>query len=70
MAYLVVQYDHGKEKACKFKYEDEVDVFLRQLEITHPEIPTHSVEAEERLRKAEAEEEAKYVKNLSKEKGT
>ena len=67
MAYLVVQYNNGEEKACKFKYEDEVDNFLKQLEISHPEIPTHSVEAEERLRKAQAEEEAKYVKNLSQE---
>ena len=67
MAYLVVQYNHGEEKACKFKFEDDVDVFLKQLEISHPEIPTHSVEAEARLKKAQAEEEAKYVKNLSKE---
>ena len=65
MAYLVVQYNQGEERACKFKYEDEVDNLLKQLEISHPEIPTHSVEAQERLRKAQAEEEAKYIKDLS-----
>ncbi len=65
--YLVVQLKSGKEKQCNFKIEDDVDALLRRIEADHPEIPTHSVEAEERLRKAEEEERSKYLKELSPE---
>ncbi len=65
--YLVVQLKSGKEKQCNFKIEDDVDALLRHIEAVHPEIPTHSVEAEERLRKAEEEERSKYLKELSAE---
>ncbi|MCR5278003.1 MAG: ATPase P, partial [Lachnospiraceae bacterium] len=40
---------------------------LKRIEADHPEIPTHSAEAEERLRKAEEEEKKKYLKELSPE---
>lgn len=65
MPYLVVQLSNGQEKQCNFKVEDDVDRFLAVVETTHPEIPTHSKAAEQRLRKAELEEEARYLKNLS-----
>lgn len=65
MPYLVVQMANGQEKQCNFKHEEEVDRFLSVIERTHPEIPTHSKAAEERLRKAAREEEARYLKHLS-----
>ena len=65
--YLVVQLKNGREKQCNFKIEDDVDALLRRIELDHPEIPTHSVEAEERLRKALEEEKKKYLKELSTE---
>ncbi|MCR5715466.1 MAG: ATPase P [Lachnospiraceae bacterium] len=63
--YLVVQMKDGREKQCNFKIEDDVDALLHRVEIDHPEIPTHSKEAEERLRKAEEEERKKYLKELT-----
>ncbi|MCR5320085.1 MAG: ATPase P [Lachnospiraceae bacterium] len=65
--YLVVQLKDGREKQCNFKIEDDVDALLHRFEIEHPEIPTHSVEAEKRLREAEEEERKKYLKELSPE---
>ncbi|MBE5858259.1 MAG: NnrS family protein [Lachnospiraceae bacterium] len=65
--YLVVQLKNGKEKQCNFKIENDVDALLHRIEIDHPEIPTHSKEAEERLRKAEEEERKKYLKELTPE---
>ena len=62
--YLVVQLKSGKEKQCNFKIEDDVDALLHRIEAVHP---THSVEAEERLKKAEEEERSKYLKELSPE---
>lgn len=63
--YLVVQLSSGRELSCNFKYEDEVDEFLRAVQSAHPEIPIHSQEAEHRLAAARAREEARYVKQLS-----
>ncbi len=65
--YLVVQLKDGREKQCNFKIEEDVDAFLRYVEREHPEIPVHSAEAEERLRKAEEEERKKYLTELSPE---
>lgn len=65
MPYLVVKYGTGLEKQCNFKYEEEVDIFLSELKKMKPEIPLHSVEAEYKLRKAEEEEKARYLKELS-----
>lgn len=36
--YLVVRYDDGKEKQCSFRYLNEADEMLTELERTHPEI--------------------------------
>ncbi|WP_031557557.1 hypothetical protein [Lachnospira multipara] len=65
--YLVVLFKDGSKKVCNFKYEEHVDEILEAISEDHPEIPTHSVEAEKRLLKAKREEEARYIKNLSKE---
>ena len=49
MAYLVVEYDGGKEKQCNFKHEEQVDQLLAHLAGTHPEIKLVSAAAEQRL---------------------
>ena len=53
MAYLVVEYDGGKEKQCNFKYEEQVDQLLALLEQSHPEIKRVSAAAEQRLAQRE-----------------
>ncbi|OON85593.1 ATPase P [Oribacterium sp. C9] len=67
MPYLVVKYGTGLEKQCNFKYEEEVDIFLTELGKIRPDMPLHSVEAEYKLKKAEEEEKARYLKVLSPE---
>ncbi|ETP71878.1 hypothetical protein UYO_2194 [Lachnospiraceae bacterium JC7] len=67
MPYLVVKYGTGLEKQCNFKYEEEVDIFLTELGKIIPSMPLHSVEAEYKLKKAEEEERARYLKVLSPE---
>lgn len=69
MPYLVVQFSNGLEKQCNFKYEDQVDQILEVIAEEHPDIPTHSKQAERRLEQARLEEETRYVKNLSPEAG-
>ena len=65
--YLVVQLKNGSERACNFKYEDDVDRFLAEISRSHPEIPVLSREGEKKLAEARAKEEARYVKNLTPE---
>lgn len=65
MAFLVVQLGGGTEKECPFKFEADVDRLLACVEQEHPDIPTHSVKAQNKLAKAEAEEKARYLKELS-----
>ena len=31
LAYLVVRYDGGKEKVCRFKYEEDVNMLLSEI---------------------------------------
>lgn len=63
--YLVVEKKDGTQKQCNFKVEQEVDDLLFTLRKHHPEIPTLSKQAEERLERARIEEEKKYLKELS-----
>lgn len=49
IAYLVVEYDNGKEKQCSFKHELQVDQLLEYIKNTHPDISLHSREAERKL---------------------
>ena len=44
--YLVVQYDGGEEKQCIFKREEQVDALLDHIRSIRPEMPVHSVQAE------------------------
>ena len=66
MAFLVVQFG-SEEKECPFKFEADVDRLLSCVEQEHPDIPTHSVKAQNKLAKAEAAEEARFLKELSPE---
>lgn len=67
LPFLVVQFGSGMEKECPFKFEADVDRLLACVEQEHPEIPTHSVKAANKLARAEAEEEKRYLKELSPE---
>ncbi len=65
--YLVVLLSDGTEKQCNFKYEEEVDEFIRLFRKHCPSVPTMSAEAEKRFYEEKAKEEARYVKELSPE---
>ncbi len=67
LAYLVVQLSNGKEKQSRFRHEADVDKLLALVEKEHPGIPIHSADAERKLARAEAEEEKRYLKELSPE---
>lgn len=55
--YLVVRYDDGKEMQCSFRYLNDADDMLTELEHTHPEISLKKPgsEAKERKKKEERE---------------
>ena len=63
--YLVVEYDDGAEKQCTFKREEDVDSLLDYLSQIRPDIPTHSVQAEQRLAQKAHEEAHRYLDQLS-----
>lgn len=65
--YLVVEYGNGTQKQCTFKREEDVDGLLAYLEQICPDIPTHSVQAEQRLARKAAEEAHRYLDQLSPE---
>ena len=65
MSYIVVQLKDGTEKQCKFKYEEWADEYLETFGVNFPGIPLHSEKAEKKLAQQKAEEEARYLKNLS-----
>ncbi|MDD6667980.1 MAG: ATPase P [Lachnospiraceae bacterium] len=65
MAYLIIKLRNGQEYQCNFKYEQNVDILLSQLEKKHPEIPTHSVKEEQALKREAMEEARKYKTDLS-----
>ena len=65
LPFLVVQYGNGKERECPFKIEADIDRLLAVIEKEHPEIPTHSAQAQQKLARAEAAEKARYLKTLS-----
>ena len=51
MAYLVVEYDGGKQKQCNFKDERDVDKLLEVLAKEQPQIPLLSEAGEQALQK-------------------
>lgn len=67
MAYLVVEFDHGKQKQCNFKHESEVDDLLALLAREQPQIKRVSAQAEQRLaaREAQLAEEERSRPTLS-----
>ena len=67
MAYLVVEYDGGKQKQCNFKDERDVDRLLEVLAKEQPQIPLLSEAGEQALQKKEAEKAARKLPELTDE---
>ena len=67
MAYLVVEYDGGKQKQCNFKDERDVDALLEVLAKEQPNIPRLSAAGEAELARQKAEKAARRLPQLSKE---
>ena len=68
LSYLVVVYENGKEKQCNFKHEEDVDRLLAYIEEEFPNIPVHSLAAEQKLaEKKRWLEEKKREKKVSEE---
>ena len=67
MAYLVVEYDGGKQKQCNFKDERDVDKLLEVLAKEQPQIPLLSAAGEQVLEKKEAEKAARKLPELTDE---
>ena len=67
MAYLVVEYDGGKQKQCNFKDERDVDKLLEVLAKEQPQIPLLSKAGEQALQKKEAEKAARKLPELTDE---
>ena len=67
MAYLVVEYDGGKQKQCNFKDERDVDTLLSVLAKEQPQIKLLSAAGEQVLEKKEAEKAARKLPELSKD---
>ena len=64
MAYLVVEYDGGKQKQCNFKDERDVDALLEVLAKEQPQLHLLSAAGEQALEKKaaeKAEKAGKYV---------
>ena len=61
MAYLVVEYDGGKQKQCNFKDERDVDKLLEVLAKEQPQIRTLSEAGEQALEKKAAEKAARKL---------
>ena len=67
MAYLVVEYDGGKQKQCNFKDERDVDKLLEVLAKEQPQIKLLSAAGEQQLEKKEAEKAARKLPELTDE---
>ena len=67
MAYLVVEYDGGKQKQCNFKDERDVDALLEVLAKEQPNIPHLSAAGEAEIARQKAENAARRLPQLSKE---
>ncbi|WP_423406037.1 ATPase P [Faecalibacterium prausnitzii] len=67
MAYLVVEYDGGKQKQCNFKDERDVDKLLEVLAKEQPQIHLLSAAGEQMLQKKEAEKASRKLPELTKD---
>ena len=65
MAYLVVEYDGGKQKQCNFKYEQDVDKLLEVLAKEQPQIRLLSAAGEQTLQKKAEEKAARKLPELT-----
>ena len=65
MAYLVVEYDGGKQKQCNFKDERDVDALLELLAKQQPQIRLLSAAGEQALQKKVEEKAARKLPELS-----
>ena len=65
MAYLVVEYDGGKQKQCNFKEERDVDALLELLAKQQPQIRLLSAAGEQALQKKAEEKAARKLPELS-----
>ena len=65
MAYLVVEYDGGKQKQCNFKDERDVDALLEVLAKEQPQIHLLSASGEQALQKKAEEKAARKLPELS-----
>ena len=65
MAYLVVEYDGGKQKQCNFKDERDVDALLELLAKQQPQIRLLSAAGEQALQKKTEEKAARKLPELS-----
>ena len=64
MAYLVVEYDGGKQKQCNFKDERDVDALLELLAKQQPQIRLLSAAGEQALQKKAEEKAARKLPEL------
>ena len=67
MAYLVVEYDGGKQKQCNFKDERDVDALLEVLAKEQPQLHLLSAAGEQALEKKAAEKAARKLPELTDE---
>ena len=67
MAYLVVEYDGGKQKQCNFKDERDVDKLLEVLAKEQPQLKLLSAAGEQALQKKAEEKAARKLPELSKD---
>lgn len=67
MPYFVVVLKDGREKACNFKIEEQVDEAVRFIRENHPEIHVGTVAGEEAKARREAEKAAKRPAVLTRE---
>ena len=65
MAYIVVELKSGHQIRCAVQAEPLADTLLEEVAKRCPELPTHSREAEQKLRAAEEEEKRRYVEKLT-----
>lgn len=63
--FIVVRYDDGKEQECSFRYLQDADKMLYDLEKNHPEIPLLSPEGLRKQAEREAAEERIQANALS-----
>lgn len=65
MAYIVVELKSGHQIRCAVQAEPIADTLLEEVAKRCPALPTHSREAEQKLRAAEEEEKRRYAEHLT-----